>query len=140
MGNEIESGVIFCLKDIKGKVQVEESYSLAPYYLVYISDEEEILLSFSQSKQILDLCKKFGSELTNIDQSTDAYQQFAKRTQNGRQMQHYQNLLAKAVENIAGKSEEIGATSLFNRGGTVLSGVSSQKVNDFEVVSYMVIL
>ena len=138
--NEIESGVIFCLKDIKGKVQVEESYSLAPYYLVYISDEEEILLSFSQSKQILDLCKKFGSELTNIDQSTDAYQQFAKRTQNGRQMQHYQNLLAKAVENIAGKSEEIGATSLFNRGGTVLSAVSSQKVNDFEVVSYMVIL
>ncbi|RYU64322.1 helicase-related protein [Aliivibrio finisterrensis] len=140
LGDEIESGLIFCLKDIKGKVQVEESYSLAPYYLVYVSDEEEILLSFTQSKQILDLCKKLGSELTNIDQSTDAYNQFARHSQNGKQMKHYQNLLAKAVENIAGKSEEIGATSLFNRGGTVLSASSTQNVNDFEVVSYMVIL
>jgi SNF2 family DNA or RNA helicase len=140
VSDEIESGVIFCLKDIKGKVQVEESYSLAPYYLVYVSDEENILLSFTQSKQILDLCKKLGSELTNIDQSTDAYNQFAKRTKNGKQMKHYQSLLAKAVENIAGKSEEIGATSLFNRGGTVLSASSTQNVNDFEVISYMIIL
>lgn len=55
-------------------------------------------------------------------------------------MKHYQNLLSKAVENIAGKSEEIGAVSLFNRGGTVLSASSTQNVNDFEVISYMVVL
>ncbi|MDW1975662.1 helicase-related protein [Vibrio sp. Vb1980] len=138
--DEIQSGVIFCLKDIKGKVQVEESYSLAPYYLVYVSDEEEVLLSFSQSKQILDLCKKLGSEFKDIEHSSQAYQTFEKRTQKGMKMNHYQNLLSKAVENIAGKSEEIGATSLFSRGGTVLSASSSQNVNDFEVVSYMVIL
>lgn len=138
--DEIISGAIFCLKDIKGKVQVEESYSLAPYYLIYISDEEEVLLSFNQSKQILDLCKKLGSESMNIDQSVSAYQLFAKRTKNGKQMKHYQNLLAKAVESIAGKSEEIGATSLFHRGGTVLSASSTQNVNDFEVISYMIIL
>ncbi|MCS0392590.1 SNF2-related protein [Vibrio diabolicus] len=137
---EIQSGVIFCLKDIKGKVQVEDSYSLAPYYLVYVSDEEEVLLSFSQSKQILDLCKKLGSEFKDIEHSSQAYQMFEKRTQKGMKMNHYQNLLSKAVENIAGKSEEIGATSLFSRGGTVLSASSSQNVNDFEVVSYMVIL
>ena len=140
LGDEIEPGAIFCLKDIKGKVQVEESYSLAPYYLVYVSDEEEILLSFTQSKQILDLCKKLGSELTQLDQSSEAYREFASRSQNGQHMQHYQNLLARAVENIAGKSEEIGASSLFNRGGPVLSASSSQNVNDFEVVSYLVIL
>jgi SNF2 family DNA or RNA helicase len=138
--DEIQSGAIFCLKDIKGKVQVEESYSLAPYYLVYVSDEEEVLLSFSQSKQILDLCKKLGSEFKEIEHSTQAYQTFEKRTLKGMKMNHYQNLLSKAVENIAGKSEEIGATSLFSRGGTVLSASSSQNVNDFEVVSYMVIL
>ncbi|WP_274878819.1 helicase-related protein [Vibrio harveyi] len=138
--DEIQSGVIFCLKDIKGKVQVEESYSLAPYYLVYVSDEEDVLLSFSQSKQILDLCKKLGSEFKDIEHSSQAYQVFEKRTQKGMKMNHYQNLLSKAVENIAGKSEEIGATSLFSRGGTVLSASSSQNVNDFEVVSYMVIL
>lgn len=138
--DEFQSGVIFCLKDIKGKVQVEENYSLAPYYLVYVSDEEEILLSFTQPKQILDLCKKLGSEFKVSEVSAYAYQQFEKRTQKGMKMNHYQNLLSKAVENIAGKSEEIGATSLFSRGGTVLSASSSQNVNDFEVVSYMIIL
>ncbi|WP_141138047.1 helicase-related protein, partial [Vibrio sp. V06_P1A73T115] len=138
--DEIQSGVIFCLKDIKGKVKVEESYSLAPYYLVYVSDEEEVFFSFTQAKQILDLCKKLGSEFKAIEDSAYAYQEFEKRTQKGMKMNHYQNLLSKAVENIAGKSEEIGATSLFSRGGTVLSASSSQDVNDFEVVSYMVIL
>lgn len=138
--DEIQSGVIFCLKDIKGKVQVEESYSLAPYYLVYVSDEEKILLSFTQSKQILDLCKKLSSEFKSFEDSAYAYQEFEKRTQKGMKMNHYQNLLSKAVENIAGKSEEIGATSLFSRGGTVLSASSSQNVNDFEVATYMVIL
>lgn len=138
--DEVKSGVIFCLKDIKGKVQLDASYALAPYYLVYVSDEEEVLMSFTQSKQILDLCKKLGSELTQVEQSQTAYQAFASRTHNGKQMQHYQNLLGKAVESIAGKSEEIGATSLFSRGGTVLSAASTQTVNDFEVVSYMVIL
>ncbi|MGL5758554.1 helicase-related protein [Plesiomonas sp.] len=138
--DEIQSGVIFCLKDIKGKVQVEASYALAPYYLVYISDEEEVLQPFTQSKQILDLCKKLGSELTLVEQSQQAYQTFASRTRHGTHMQHYQNLLSKAVESIAGKSEEIGAASLFSRGGTVLSAANTQTVNDFEVISYMVIL
>jgi len=55
-------------------------------------------------------------------------------------MKHYQALLSKAVESIAGKSEEIGAASLFSRGGTVLSAASVQTVNDFEVISYMVIM
>ena len=140
LDNEIKSGVIFCLKNTNNKVHIEESYSLAPYYLVYISNEEEVLLSFTHSKQILDLCKKLGSELTDIEQSKEAYQRFARQTKNGRQMEHYQCLLAKAVESIAGKSEEIGVASLFNRGGTVLSASSAQNINDFEVISYMVIL
>lgn len=138
--DDIKPGVIFCLKDIKGKVQVEESYSLAPYYLVYVSDDDKVLLTFTQSKNILDLIKKLGSEITEVSQSAQAYQEFSIRTENGTRMEHYQNLLATAVESIAGKSEEVGTMSLFNRGGTVLSASNSQNVNDFEVISYMVIL
>ena len=99
-----------------------------------------MVLAFTQSKQILDLCIKLGSELTQVAQSQDAYQAFAHRTRGGLHMKHYQALLSKAVESIAGKSEEIGAVSLFSRGGTVLSAASAQTVNDFEVISYLVIL
>ena len=45
-----------------------------------------------------------------------------------------------AVEDITGKSEEKGAASLFSRGGTTLTSSSTQQVNDFEVVSYVVVL
>ncbi len=55
-------------------------------------------------------------------------------------MSHYQNLLAKAVAAITGKAEEKGVESLFQRGGTVLSKESFQGMDDFEVVSYLIIL
>ena len=54
-------------------------------------------------------------------------------------MEHYQHLLAVAVDNIAGKSEEKGIESLFIRGGTVLSATSSQGIEDFAVVSYLIL-
>jgi hypothetical protein len=53
-------------------------------------------------------------------------------------MEHYQHLLAVAVDNIAGKSEEKGIESLFIRGGTVLSA-TSQGIEDFAVVSYLIL-
>jgi len=55
-------------------------------------------------------------------------------------MSLYQNLLAKAVGAITGKAEEKGVESLFQRGGTVLSQDSFRGIDDFEVVSYLIIL
>jgi len=55
-------------------------------------------------------------------------------------MGKYQSLLAKAVATITGKAEEKGVESLFQRGGTVLSKDSFKGIDDFEVVSFLVIL
>ncbi|ASK79128.1 helicase [Paraphotobacterium marinum] len=137
---EIKPGVIFFLKDIQGKVPSHENYPLAPYYLIYISDDEEIILSYSQSKQILDLCKKLGTELKDIQYSKQAYHEFDRQTNKGKCMTHYQNLLSKAIDEVWGKSTEIGTSSLFKRGGTSIKSSLSHKVNDFEVVCYIVIL
>ena len=54
-------------------------------------------------------------------------------------MDHYQYLLAVAVDSIAGKSEEKGVQSLFAKGGTVLTATSSQGIEDFAVVTYLII-
>ena len=61
------------------------------------------------------------------------------KTKNGRDMNHYRALLEKAVASIVGKSEEKGVESLFSRGGTNLTKDSFQGMEDFEVVSYMVV-
>jgi hypothetical protein len=61
-------------------------------------------------------------------------------TRNATDMGIYRALLAKAVAAITGKAEEKGVESLFQRGGTVLSKNSFKGIDDFEVVSYLVIV
>ncbi|MDH5637442.1 MAG: SNF2-related protein, partial [Nitrospinota bacterium] len=47
--DELEPGVIFCLKNIGKTVADEEGYALAPYYLVYITDDGQVKYTFTQS-------------------------------------------------------------------------------------------
>ena len=54
-------------------------------------------------------------------------------------MHSYQQLLATAIDSIVGKSQEKGVQSLFSRGGTVLTPESSQSIEDFEVVCYLIL-
>lgn len=133
-------GVIFCLKNIrKGKeaVQVDDNYPLAPYFLVYVSDKAAVELNFTQSKKVLDLLKRQAFTHTSVEQA--AAEKINSRTKQGRDMEHYQHLLAVAVDSIAGKSEEKGIESLFTKGGTVLTATSSQGISDFAVVSYLIL-
>ena len=136
----LKAGVIFCLKNIridKEAVQVEDNYPLAPYFLVYVTDDAIIEFTYTQSKKVLDLLKRQAFIHSEVELGCVAV--INDRTRNGRYMEHYQHLLAVAVDNIAGKSEEKGIESLFNKGGTVLTATSSQGIEDFSVVSYLIL-
>lgn len=138
MENEIEPGVVFCLKNENNNIQSDGTYSLSPYYLVYVSDTGEVKQNFHQSKKILDLLRKISIGRTNPDQG--ALEQFNEFTSNNSDMSHYRELLAKAVAAITGKAEEQGVESLFTRGGTVLSNDTFHGIDDFEVVNYLIIM
>jgi len=136
-----KSGVVYCLKNIRQgqqAVQVDDNYPLVPYFLVYVSDEAVIELNFTQSKKVLDLMKRQAFTHRDIAQAPIDHVNAA--TKNGRNMEHYQHLLAVAVDSIAGKSEEKGVESLFTKGGTVLTATSSQGIEDFSVVSYLILV
>ena len=134
----LKPGVIFCLRNESGKVIADSAYDLAPYYLVWVSKDGEIQMNFTQSKKILDLLKKLSLDRHLPDDG--AVGQFNAATRDGTDMSEYQALLAKAVAAITGKAEEKGVESLFQRGGTVLSKDSFQGIDDFEVVSYLIVL
>ena len=116
---------------------MDSNYPLAPYFLVYVSDNAVVELNFTQSKKIIDLLKRQAFTHTTV--ASQAVELMESRTRHGQDMEHYQHLLAVAVDNIAGKSEEKGIESLFIRGGTVLSATSSQGIEDFAVVSYLIL-
>ena len=54
-------------------------------------------------------------------------------------MSNYVELLESTVQEIVGKNEEKGIASLFTAGGTASLNEEIRSLDDFEVVSYLVI-
>jgi hypothetical protein len=119
-------------------VSTDSANALAPHYLVWVSESGEVQMNFTQAKKILDMLKKLSLGRSQPDEG--AVSRFKTATHDAVDMSKYRSLLAKAVATITGKAEEKGVESLFHRGGTVLSKESFQGMDDFEVVSYLIIL
>ena len=135
--DELPPGVVFCLKNVGKPANRKDGYALAPYYLTYVSEDGQVSLNFVQSKKILDVLKKQGHGKPTPD--APAIARMDAKTKNGKDMSHYQSLLEIGISNIIGKSEEKGVESIFKRGGTHLTKASFQGIEDFEVISYMVV-
>ncbi|PWN06121.1 helicase-related protein [Rhodohalobacter mucosus] len=131
------AGVLFCLKSDNPNISIDPNYSIAPYYLAYVDADGNAAIPFTKTKKLLDIFKLLS--LGNTSSENDAFKTFMKQTEDGTRMEKYQALLEKAVKSISGKAEEKGVESLFTRGGTTISKHSFKGVNDFEVVSYLIV-
>jgi len=132
----IEKGTIFCLKLLKNEVHID-NYSLEPYYLVYVNEENEIKLGFTSAKTMLDIYKNLCMGQDEV--MSEAVKLFENETDNYNDMSKYTTQLKEAVESIIGKKEESGMDSLFSRGGTTIASDSISNIEDFELISYLVI-
>lgn len=133
----IKPGVIFTLRQIKGKEQTKEQNPLFPYYMVYITDDGEVKLSFLHAKKILDYYKKLCSGQGEV--LKELVEEFNKQTNDGRKMEHYSDLLGAAIENLIGKKQDIGVASLFSKGGTTMQKSFLDGVEDFELITFLLI-
>jgi hypothetical protein len=132
-----EAGVLYCLKSDNPNISIDPNYSIAPYYLVYVDADGEVRIPFTKTKKLLDLFKLMS--MGNATSDNEAYKRFKKQTNDGWKMEAYQQLLKKGVQSISGKAEDKGIESLFNRGGTTVNRHSFKGLDDFEVVSYLII-
>lgn len=137
-GEETPPGVIFCLKDAHGKVQADDQYGLAPYYLVYVADDGTIVYNHLQCRKSLDALKALSHGQTKPDEA--AWAQFDTATNEGEHMAHYQGLLEAAINSVVGKTEEKGVQSLFTKGGTALTHEFFRGMDDFEAITYLIVL
>jgi hypothetical protein len=55
--DELNPGVIFCVKNIKENSKIQDKNSLHPYYLVYIDTEGNIKITHDKPKKVLDIYK-----------------------------------------------------------------------------------
>lgn len=138
--NPIPPGVIFCLRAVgeAAGLVAEPDYPLAPHYVVHVGDDGEVLLPYTQAKQVLDRLKKLSLGQDEPDQGV--YTRFDKATRSGRDMEPYRKLLARAISSLVGKREERAVASLFQMGGTHAMKGEFAGINDFEVVAFLVAL
>ena len=135
----VKPGVVFCLKHDHAAASNEAINPLQPYFLVYIRDDGEVRYNFTSPKQILEI---FRSLCQGQDKPHKKLcELFDQQTENGENMDHYSELLEKAVRAILAQSNQRNMKNLFSGRGGKLADASDQpkKVDDFELITWLVI-
>ena len=134
---EIEPGVIFLLRQVSGTTENLEKNPLSPYYLVYIGEDGEVKFSYMKSKKVLDYYKKLC--LGKNEVLNDLVNEFNFDTNDGRNMGKYSELLVETIEDIIGKKQETGVKSLFNKGGTAVIKKDINGLEEFELITFLIV-
>ena len=133
----LHPGVIFTLRNLNQSVNVSQQNRLHPYYLVYINREGEVIHDHTEVKRLLDLvrscCKGQAQPIP------DACRLFNKETADGRKMQVYSDLLGKTIRSMIDIKEEKDLDSLFSGGKTTALVNTIAGLDDFELITFLVI-
>lgn len=135
--NGVEEGVIFVLKNINKGVNIDNTNQLHPFYLVYIKENGEVSSTHLNVKHTLDIMRSIAK---GKGQAIPAlYNHFNQETDDGNDMRKYANLLNQTIESILNVKDESEVDSLFQRGGTTALVSSVKGLEDFELITFMVI-
>jgi SNF2 family DNA or RNA helicase len=130
-------GVIYVLKNVNSGVNINKLNRLHPFYLVYIKKDGELFLSHVESKKILDavrmLCKGKSEPLSSL------CKQLSQETDEYHKMDAYSLLLKQSIGSIINTEEEKELLSLFKSGGTSVLKGKVKGLEDFKLISFIVI-
>lgn len=134
---DAQAGVIYVLKNRSNTVNIDNQNRLHPFYLVYISNDGEILINHLEPKDILDkmryLCK---GQTAPID---DLCKVFNKETRDGRSMKHYSQLLNNAIASVLKVKNEREIDSFLSGEQTSFLSNEIKGLDDFELICFLII-
>ena len=131
------AGVIFVLKNRSDSVNIDNQNRLHPFYMVYISDEGEVICDHLSPKQMLDkmrfLCKGKTQPIPEV------YKQFNKETRDGRDMSKFSHLLGEAIASIIEVKDESDIDSFLGGGQVSFLTNEIKGLDDFELICFLVV-
>ena len=130
-------GVIFILKNRNADINIDKKNLLHPFYMIYLSEQGSVLCDHLQPKRLLDLMRHLCKGKSRPEQALCTA--VNRETADGRRMQHYSVLLAKAVESIITIKEEKDIDSLFTVGETTALYGDVKGLDDFELITFLII-
>lgn len=135
---DLPEGVLFVLKNRNNGVNIDSLNRIHPFYMVYISLEGEIVCDYLNPKKLLDdmrlLCRGKAEPIAEV------YTRFNKETDDGRNMSGMSALLSDAINSIIDTKEESDIDSLFKSGGTSALLSEVKGIDDFELVTFLVVM
>ena len=131
------SGVIFVLKNCSNSVNIDKQNRLHPFYMVYISDDGEVVCDHLSPKELLDkaryLCKGITEPIPEL------YREFNKETNDGRNMKSVSSLLSQAISSIIEVKEESDIDSFLAGGQMSFFSNEIKGLDDFELICFLVV-
>lgn len=131
------AGALFVLKNRNHAVNIDQQNRLHPFYMIYISEEKEVIVNHLSPKELLDrmrlLCK--GKSLPDAE----ACGAFNRLTQDGKQMQAYSELLGNAISSIIHVKEESDIDSFLSGVQGSLFTNEIRGLDDFDLICFLVI-
>lgn len=133
----IEKGVVFVLRNRNEGINIENMNRLHSYYLLYLRDNGEVIVNHTEPKDVLDVlrtsCKHQLEPIKNL------CVQMNKETNDGYKMDKYSELLKDAVKAIVHQEEQDNLASIFTQGSNALFGKNIAGLDDFELITFVVV-
>ena len=130
-------GVVYVLKNRNNNVNIDRQNRLHPFYLVYITDDAQVVVNHLQPKELLDrlrfLCKgksEYDKELCG---------EFNRMTRDGKNMKHYSDLLGEAIKSIVSVKAVSDIDSFLSGFQGSLFTEEIKGLDDFELICFLVI-
>lgn len=134
---ETPAGVIYVLKNRSNSVNIDNQNRLHPFYMVYISNDGEVICDHLSPKQMLDkmrfLCKGKTEPIPEL------YRQFNKETRDGRNMSEFSKLLGDAIASIIEVKEESDIDNFLGGGQMSFLTNEIKGLDDFELICFLVV-
>lgn len=131
------AGVVYVLKNRNNSVNIDRMNRLHPFYMVYISEDKEVIVNHLSPKELLDRMRFLCKGKTAPDM--DVCREFNRLTRNGKDMRKYSELLGDAIASIINVKEESDIDSFLSGEQGSLFTEEIRGVNDFELICFLVI-
>ncbi|MHB1419805.1 MAG: helicase-related protein [Bacillota bacterium] len=131
------AGVVYVLKNIRGEVNINNQNRLHPFYMVYLSDDGEVVCNHLSPKKLLDQLRYLCRGKTEPDM--ELCRRFNNDTKDGRDMRKYSDLLRQSIASIINVKEQSDIDSLFKSGGTTVLLSTVAGLDDFELICFFVV-
>ena len=130
-------GVIFVLKNRNNDINIDKKNRLHPFYMVYISQDSEVVVDHLDPKGLLDrmrqLCRGKSEPIAEL------CRKFNAETRDGQRMGTYSRLLGDAISSLIKVKEASDLFSFLDGDSGSLFGNEVKGLDDFELICFLII-